>query len=161
MRTTDRFRLTGDYGMALVVADLVTTVAGMGRLSKRQAYRLRLAADEITTNITCHGYCGEKGVVDIEGGVGDDWVWLHIEDEAPPFDPTHHCRVTVPDAVQEGGYGLFLAVTGIDHFAYDYSGGRNRNTLLVRRLPAHEDTLDGGTDDECHRAAGRRTGSVH
>ncbi len=80
MRSTDRFRLVGDYGMAVVVADLVDVVAGMGRLSRRQAYRLRLAADEITTNITAHGYRGRSGVVDIEGGVDDDWAWLHIQE---------------------------------------------------------------------------------
>nr|WP_052478479.1 ATP-binding protein [Kibdelosporangium sp. MJ126-NF4]CEL18437.1 Serine-protein kinase RsbW [Kibdelosporangium sp. MJ126-NF4]CTQ97920.1 Serine-protein kinase RsbW (EC 2.7.11.1) [Kibdelosporangium sp. MJ126-NF4] len=160
MRSTDRFRLIGDYGMAVVVADLVDRVAGMGRLSRRQAYRLRLAADEITTNITAHGYCGQSGVVDIEGGVDDDWVWLHIQDSAPPFDPRRHCLDSGPDAVpdaapetaREGGYGLLLAFTGVDHFAYDYFDGRNRSTLLVRR-PA--DSQDGGADDERHCAAGR------
>lgn len=151
MRTTDRFRLVGDYGMAIVVRDLVATVAGMGKLDDRQAYRLRLAADEITTNISSHGYCGEQGVVDIEGGVDDDWVWLHIQDEAPPFDPVRHCPEAVPGQAQHGGYGLFLAVNGIDHFAYDYFAGRNRNTLLVRR----PEPQDGGSDDERDRVVGR------
>ncbi|ONI83087.1 hypothetical protein ALI144C_18010 [Actinosynnema sp. ALI-1.44] len=137
--------------MGAVVADLVDTIAGMGRLSRRQAYRLRLAADEITTNIAEHGYHGRRGVVDIEGGVDDDWAWLHIQDNAPPFDPRGHCPGGVPETMHEGGYGLFIAFTGIDHFAYDYFDGRNRNTLLVRR-PA--DAPDGGTDDR-HRAAGR------
>lgn len=144
-------RLWGDHGMAVVVADLVDTVAGAGRLSRRQAYRLRLAADEITTNITAHGYHGGHGVVDIEGGVDDDWVWLHIQDSAPPFDPRAHCPDAAPGAVREGGYGLLLAFSGIDHFAYDYFDGRNRNTLLVRR----PDAPHGGTDDERHSAAGR------
>nr|WP_225955047.1 ATP-binding protein [Kibdelosporangium phytohabitans] len=138
--------------MGTVVAGVVDTVAGMARLSRRQAYRLRLAADEITTNIAAHGYRGRQGVVDIEGGVDDDWAWLHIQDHAPPFDPRAHCPGGVPEIVQEGGYGLLLAFNGIDHFAHDYFDGRNRNTLLVRR-PA--DAHDGGTDDERHRTAGR------
>ena len=132
------------------LAEFVRSLARQAGLHPRQVYRLRLAADEITTNIAQHGYRGAGGAVTIEGGVEEDGVWLRIEDTAPPFDPRAHDPgprlATPPEEGPEGGLGLFLALRGLDHFAYDYVGGRNLNTLVVRR------PTKGGTDDRDDRA---------
>lgn len=112
------------------VAELAACLARVGGLSGRQAYRLRLAADEIITNILLHGYRGD-GVVDLRGGVEADRVWLRIEDDAPPFDPRSYDRERV--RCQVGGFGLYLATAGVDELRYEHAGGRNRNTLVIRR----------------------------
>lgn len=135
--TAGRLRLTASTRVADEIAVFVRSLAARGGLAERQAYRLRLAADEITTNIAAHGYRGAGGVVEIEGDVDDELVWLRIEDDARPFDPRGHdprqVLHTDPTARQEGGLGLFLALSGLDDFGYEYADGRNRNTLIMRR----------------------------
>jgi anti-sigma regulatory factor (Ser/Thr protein kinase) len=119
------------------VAAFVCSLAEQVGLPEGRAYRLRLAADEIVTNIAVHGYRGRPGPVELVGGVEPDAVWLSILDEAPPFDPTTHDpgpRLQAgPDHEGEGGFGLFLALRALDDFRYGRSGGRNENTLIMRR----------------------------
>lgn len=140
--TADQLRLTCSPCAADQVAAFVRSLATRGGLTDRQAYWLRLATDEITTNIAVHGYCGAGGLMAIEGGVENDTVWLRVEDEARPFDPRSHDPRTVlhscPATRQEGGLGLFLALNGLDDFTYEYAHGRNRNTLIMHRPdPGH------------------------
>lgn len=135
-----RLRASGPGAFTRDVATLVADLARDAGLDEHDAYRLRLAADEITTNIAMHGYQGRCGAVRIRGGVEGDWVWLLIEDEAPPFDPTRW----VPSASHGGdpvdgpvgGHGLFLALRSLDDFAYEYAAGHNRNVLWLRRSTA-------------------------
>ncbi|MEV6981616.1 ATP-binding protein [Sphaerisporangium sp. NPDC051017] len=136
------------------VGDFVGALAERAGLATRPAYWLRLAADEITTNIVQHGYRGRDGVVDLEGGVDADALYLRIEDDAPAFDPRAYDpapRLAVPPSVRElGGYGLMLALGKVDEFRYQYVGGRNRNTLIMRLTTSGE--AHGGVDAE--RAGG-------
>ena len=118
------------------IASFVCGLADQVGLTAAQVYRLRLAADEIVTNITLHGYRGKPGPVELVGGIEPDRVWLCIVDEGPPFDPTTHDpkpRLAEPTVGPEGGFGQFLALSGVDDFAYDRKGGQNRNTLIMRR----------------------------
>ncbi|ONI84655.1 hypothetical protein ALI22I_29390 [Saccharothrix sp. ALI-22-I] len=129
------------------VADLVRGLAECAELTRGQAYRLRLAADEIATNIVEHGY-GGTGVVAVCGGVDDDRVWVRTEDRAPPFDPRTHCAgavlATHPADRDPGGLGLYVAMAGLDEFHYEHVAGRNRNTMVVRREPGETER---GTQD--------------
>jgi anti-sigma regulatory factor (Ser/Thr protein kinase) len=151
--TAHRLRLHDGRCAGDELADFVRSLSRQAGLDSRQAYRLRLAADEITTNIALHGYRGAGGVVEVEGGVDESGVWLRIEDTAPPFDPRTHDPgprlLADPAGGTEGGFGLFLALRGLDHFAYDYVGGRNLNTLVVRR------SAEGGKDGQDGRAGDR------
>lgn len=150
---------TTDTGREL--AELVGRLAALGGLDHSQGYRLRLAADEIITNIAGHGYHGEPGLVDLSGDVDACRVWLCIEDDARTFDPLGHHPdprlATAPDEREVGGLGLHLALTVVDGFSYDRAGGRNRNVLMMLRpdgvlRPAAN---DGGTDGR-HNSASRR-----
>lgn len=151
--TAHRLRLHDGRCAGEELAEFVRSLARQAGLDPHQVYRLRLAADEITTNIALHGYRGAGGEVEIEGEAGPDGVRLRIEDSAPPFDPRTHDPgprlVADPSEGPEGGFGLFLALRGLDHFAYDYVGGRNLNTLVVRR------SSSGGTDGQDGRAGDR------
>ena len=118
------------------VAGFVQAVGEQGGLTDKQVYRLRLAVDEIVTNIVLHGYRGEPGPVELEGDSDGDRVWLRVVDSAPPFDPTTHDpgpRLAASVDGREGGFGLFLAMTEVDEFSYDHTDGHNRNTLVIRR----------------------------
>lgn len=148
-----RLRADSPGAFARDIANLVDDLASRGGLDSHDAYRLRLAADEITTNIAMHGYRGRPGVVEITGGLDHEWVWLLIEDEAPQFDPRVRAQTHRPvDPVDGpiGGHGLFLALRSLDNFAYDYVNGRNRNLLRIRRS-----TPDGDQGGQNERTGGR------
>lgn len=137
-------------GAAQRVADLVSRIAERASLTSQQQYWLRLAADEITTNIASHGYQGSAGTVVVDSAIERDRVWIRIEDSAPAFDP---CRYRMqaqsacePLGTREGGFGLMLALHNLDDFIYEYECGRNRNTLVMRR-PAAPDTEGTGYRD--------------
>ncbi|MFD1934334.1 ATP-binding protein [Nonomuraea mangrovi] len=146
-----RLRIDGsNTSMPGVVADFVEALAGEAGLTTHQTYWLRLAADEITTNIAHHGYRGCGGVVDIAGEIEPDRLRVWIEDDAPPFDPTLYDpapRLAVPPCQrEEGGYGLLLALKKVDEFSYEFVGGRNRNILVMQLLGR-----DGEAGAECPR----------
>jgi anti-sigma regulatory factor (Ser/Thr protein kinase) len=132
-----RLSLAADEQISGPVAKFVERLARHAGLTSRQTYRLRLAVDEITTNVAHHGYGDAEGVIDLSGWMDNDRVWVRIEDDAPPFDPRQHDpspRLAAGPAQREaGGLGLFLARKGVDEFGYDRIRGRNRNTLVICR----------------------------
>jgi anti-sigma regulatory factor (Ser/Thr protein kinase) len=133
----NRLCLRAHAGVGAQLAAFVAGLAAQAELAPVRAYRLRLAADEIVTNIAVHGYHGRPEPVELSGAVETDRVWLRIEDEGPPFDPrTHDPRPRLEAGsvhTAEGGFGLFLALSGVDDFDYDRLGGKNRNTLIMHR----------------------------
>ncbi|MEV6605484.1 ATP-binding protein [Kutzneria sp. NPDC051319] len=148
----------GEAGAGRRLADLVAALAGTGGLDARRSYWLRLAVDEITTNIGQHGYRGQGGLVEIEGAVESDRVWVRITDEAPPFDPhSHDPGPRLADGVAhdgEGGLGLYLALNGLDRLDHTYVDGRNVNTLVMERHAGEVQDTDGGTHGGDDRAGG-------
>lgn len=106
------------------------------------AYRLRLATDEIVTNIITHGYVGDcQGDVELHVGADERSLWIQIEDRAPPFDPLPHVE-PADDLLSPlterhiGGLGLYLVRNDVDEFRYAYDEGRNCNTLVLHLDPA-------------------------
>jgi len=65
---TSHARLDCRAGISRQVADFVGSLARQAGLTAGQAYRLRIATDEIATNIAHYGYRDQDGVVDITGG---------------------------------------------------------------------------------------------
>lgn len=119
------------------IASFVRELARAADLDDHETYRLRLAADEIATNVAQHGYRGGPGGVELAGGFDTEQVWLRIEDCSPRFDPTgHDPRPRLDTGLRdgpEGGFGLFIAMRQVDSFQYEYCDGRNLNTLVIRR----------------------------
>lgn len=117
----------------------VGQAAEAGGIDKRAAYRLRLAVDEIATNIIVHGRPGAHGdeTIVVSAVIDDEAVRVVLEDGGPEFNPL--AREGAPDPQQPleerpvGGLGVFLAVNGVDRFHYDRVGTTNRNTLIVHR----------------------------
>lgn len=136
-------RIDCENGIAEEVASFVGGLAEKTELPPGRAYWLRLAVEEITTNIGQHGYRGQ-GEVWLTAGAEADKVWVRIEDEAPPFDLRSHDPgprlATEPSEREAGGFGLLLALHKLDGFSYERVKGRNRNTLIMRRA-----TADAGT----------------
>jgi serine/threonine-protein kinase RsbW len=116
-------------------ARFLDAVARATGLARRPAYRLRLACDELTTNIAEHGYADRPGAVDLAAGRWGGCVWLRIEDDAAPFDPTAIRRPPPYTRVGSGigGAGLVLVRGIVDRFEYEFADGRNRTLVAVRR----------------------------
>ncbi|MFD7916228.1 ATP-binding protein [Streptomyces sp. NPDC059752] len=118
------------------IASFVLRLAGAAGLDKGAAYRLRLAVDELATNVVMHGYRGGGGRITVRGRSGPDGVQIVIEDTAPPFDPVEGrlppAQGVPPEDRRIGGLGIHLALTSVDEFGYAHRDGRNISTLTVK-----------------------------
>lgn len=124
------------------IADYVKDAAAQAGLERREAYRLRLAVDEIATNVVVHGYeeQGLSGTIRVSADLDDVRLTVCLEDSAPEYDPTSAPEpdLTVSlEARPVGGLGVFLTLQGVDEFRYERDGDVNRNLFTVRRaVPA-------------------------
>ncbi|WP_147268263.1 ATP-binding protein [Spongiactinospora rosea] len=112
-------------------------------LGERDAYRLRLATDELVTNVITHGFRHiAPGEIELQVSVSDGWVLVVVLDTAGEFDPTGRDRMA--PAVRQaavwrreegtaGGFGLTLARMCADRIMYERTGDLNRTIIVVRR----------------------------
>src|SRR5262245_61365790 len=124
------------------VASLVLTAAQAAGLNPRATYRLRLAVDEFVTNIILHGYAEATtaGTVDVRIELDDEALGVVLEDTGVPFDarqlpPPNDLDLPLEER-RIGGLGIFLALEGVDDFAYERIGNRNRNRFVMNRRRA-------------------------
>lgn len=121
------------------ITRFVLAAASQAGIDPKATYRLRLAIDEIATNMIVHGYeeAGLTGDVVVRTRIDDDALVVTLEDTAHPFDPRTHVPPDFLDRPLDerpiGGLGIFLAMKGADRFDYDYVDGRNRYNLVVNR----------------------------
>lgn len=121
------------------IANYVLTAARTAGLDKTLSYDLRLAVDEIVTNIIIHGYAEANctGEIKVQAELVEQALTISIEDTAIPYDPTQTpppSELHLPlERRQAGGLGVYLAMQGVDRLAYERVGDRNRNILVVDR----------------------------
>lgn len=125
------------------VGKYVRDVSAAAGLGKESAYKLRLAVDELATNIVMHGYeaNGIAGDITITAESTDAGLVVTLEDSGPAYDPR---TARMPDEAdlsrplgerKLGGLGIFLTSKSVDGFDYRRDGDRNRCILLMRRGP--------------------------
>jgi anti-sigma regulatory factor (Ser/Thr protein kinase) len=121
------------------IAQYVLAAAGAAGLDKKSTYKLRLAVDEIATNIIVHGYeeAGLSGDVTIHSSVDDKALTIVLEDTAERYDPTQRATPDDMDKPMEdrriGGLGVYLTMQGVDKFLYERVGDLHRNIFVVNR----------------------------
>jgi serine/threonine-protein kinase RsbW len=121
----------------------IMAAAAAAGLDHHAAYKLRLAVDELATNVVIHGYqeAALTGDVRVSAGMDDAVLTIAIEDTARPFDPTAQALPAVEeldlplDERPIGGLGVLLARESVDNLHYEYSNGRNRTIITVNRPP--------------------------
>jgi anti-sigma regulatory factor (Ser/Thr protein kinase) len=135
----DRLTVSGTLDALESVGQYVVRAANAAGLETKAAYRLRLAVDEVATNVVVHGYdeTGRTGSIEVWWEMDDQELRVIMEDTAPPFDP-HQARspqgLDLPlDERPIGGLGVFLALRGVDELRYEQIGDRNRNTFIMHR----------------------------
>jgi anti-sigma regulatory factor (Ser/Thr protein kinase) len=123
------------------ISQYVIAAATAAGLDKKTSYRLRLAVDEIATNIIVHGYeeAEREGSLEVQADINEQDLTILIEDTGVPYDPTQKQPPTDLDLPLEerqiGGLGVYLATQDVDKFSYERVGNRNRNIFIVNRNP--------------------------
>jgi serine/threonine-protein kinase RsbW len=124
------------------IAEYVKAASAAAGLDKKAAYRLRLAVDEIATNVITHGYAeaGLEGMVDIRAEIDAETLIISIEDAGEAYDPLER---EAPDDLklpleqrEIGGLGVYLVCQNVDEFFYERVGNQNRNTFIMNRPAA-------------------------
>lgn len=124
------------------IASYVKRVASIADLNHKAAYKLRLAVDEIATNIITHGYekAGLTGQIYLRADIDDSSLTLAIEDTGVTYDPKQKKTLQKVDLNQVlekrdlGGLGIYLALEGVDEFRYERVDNRNRNIFVMHRV---------------------------
>lgn len=117
----------------------VLAAAEAANLDKKAAYRLRLAVDEIATNVITHGYeeANRTGLLDIQAEINEAALTIFLEDTGAAYQPdeiSKPAHLDQPLAERPlGGLGLYLATQSVDQFHYERTGNRNRHTFVVYR----------------------------
>ena len=137
-------RVEANLAELSTIGAFVLKAAEEAGLDRRAAYRLRLAVDELATNVITHGnpaaHSGD-GQIRFMSTLDPQSLTIVMEDRGPAFDPLEH---EVPDEylnkpIEErpiGGLGVFLAIRGVDGFQYERVGDRNRSIFTARRQTA-------------------------
>lgn len=121
------------------IACFAIKAAELANLDRKSAYKLRLAVDEIATNIIQHGYTEANLEGNIVCYAELDRVCLNIsiEDWGKAYS---YREYTEPDSLQKplaerpiGGLGIYLAMQSVDDFQYQRIDDRNRHLLSVKR----------------------------
>lgn len=137
MNVLPAITVDADVASLDAIADYVLAAAQYVGLDRHVTYRLRLAVDEVATNIILHGYgeLGIRGPLRLSSETNDGMLAITLEDHAPPYDPTGALRKTVSmlpvEERIEGGLGLILVARSVDGFDYHRHGELNRNVLRV------------------------------
>lgn len=121
--------------------DYIGELAQQAGLSKKSTYNLKVAIDEIATNIILYGYESEKidGTYRLLSEITENELTVILEDDAKPFNPLENelpdeMDLSVPLEEREiGGLGIFLTINGVDDFSYDFSTGKNRNKFIMKK----------------------------
>ena len=118
--------------------------AGLGRQSR---YRLRLAVNELATNTIVYGFPDRPAAataagsapptIDVRAESADDTLTVILEDAGVPFDlrqvPAPQDLDLPAEERQVGGLGVYLVLGGVNRFAFERVGDRNRNILVMNR----------------------------
>jgi serine/threonine-protein kinase RsbW len=140
----DELRVSARLDVLSSIGAFVLKAAENAGLDRRAAYRLRLAVDEMATNIIVHGNPLEHSGDDeirLTSEIDDRSLKITLEDRGPEFNPLDHespeGHIDKPMEQRPiGGLGVFLAIRGVDSFQYERAGGRNRSMFIVHRPTA-------------------------
>ncbi|MGK7925644.1 MAG: ATP-binding protein [Spirulina sp.] len=131
--------VTGTLDALDAIAHYVKIAAERAGLDRQAAYNLRLAVDEVTTNIILHGYqeAGIQGQLHLGACIEDSSLTIYVEDTGITYNP-QQIRALAQKAVEQppelrplGGLGIFLAMESVDRFAYERVNGLNRTILSM------------------------------
>ena len=135
----DPLTLPGTLDSLPAIGKYVLAAAAAADLDKKAAYRLRLAVDEIATNVITHGYeeANRTGLLDLQAVVNEAGLTIFLEDTGATYQPDDVSQPAHLDRSLEerplGGLGVYLAIHGVDQLRYEHIDNRNRHIFVVYR----------------------------
>ena len=116
------------------------------------SFDVKLAVEEICTNVIEHGYEGRTGPIDIEFVSEPERYVISIRDHARPFPPEQAPAADLTSAWEErpiGGLGWHLIRNVVDTLEYaSTNGDGNRLTFTKQK----NRSIQEGTDADLHHA---------
>lgn len=120
------------------LAKFVLQAAEEAQLDNRASYRLRLAIDEIATNIILYGLRDiEADTLTLSAEIDEQYLTIRLEDRGIGYNPY---EALPPDNVRGptqsekiGGWGIYLAIWGVDEFHYERKKEGNCSTFRMQR----------------------------
>lgn len=120
------------------IGKYILETAQQAGLLRKKAYKLRLAVDELVTNIINYGYAQTTSPtwIKISATQVSEGFKVTIIDRGLAYDPREHTfdefLLSLPAEERPiGGLGIFLALRNVDEFDYQTLGEHNVSTLLV------------------------------
>jgi serine/threonine-protein kinase RsbW len=139
----DALTLPGTLDSLTTIRNYVREMGEKAGLDRKALHRLKLAVDEIATNIVTHGYeaAGLQGEIVISSRLAPEALTIQLEDTSQEYNPL---GLEKPGHMDKpigerpiGGLGVFLAVRGVDEFRYEHVNGRNLHTFTVK-IPSNQ-----------------------
>jgi len=125
------------------LADLLAFVdraCARAGLDREITFDVRLATEEVVTNVIDHGYVGTSpGPVTVRFRREPAQVIVTVEDLARPFDPTHAPRAIPSAPIEErriGGLGWHLVSQVMDEVRHEPRSPHGNRLTLVKRIPS-------------------------
>ena len=121
----------------ILLHDKILAVLEELNADHKTAYKVRLALDELLTNVVSYAYEGkEGGEIEISYKIADDprSITLSIADEGKAFNPLETKDPDLALDVAErkiGGLGIFLVKNVMDEI--DYRREDERNILTIKK----------------------------
>ncbi|MCY3880573.1 MAG: ATP-binding protein [Chloroflexi bacterium] len=101
-------------------------------------FRVNLVLEELILNIMDYGQDGEDPDISLEIESEDNSISIELSDRGRPFDPlTEAPEPDLTASVGErrvGGLGVHLTKTLMDDVQYTHEGGRNRLSIVTRKV---------------------------
>ena len=120
------------------LVQFVIRAAEEAGLDERATFRIRLAVDELATNIIMHGYleAGRTGDIVVSSEVNEGQLTIYLEDNGLSHDPRNTPPPQLDAPLEErplGGLGVYLALWAVDEFHYEQGCNGNRSVLVLER----------------------------
>jgi serine/threonine-protein kinase RsbW len=123
----------GDVRVLALVRRAVESVAQLAGLSKKAAYESVLAVSEACANVIEHGYDSQPGhSLSVACRPTEQGLEVRIRDQGKPFDLSAVPHLP-PDALREGGRGVFLIRQLMDEVSSSSDAAGNELRLFKRR----------------------------
>ena len=137
MNKTLSFKIKAELPEIEVALDKILAVLEELNADHKTAYKVRLALDELLTNVVSYAYeYKEGGEIEISYKIADDprSITLSIADEGKAFNPLETEDPDLALDVSErkiGGLGIFLVKNVMDEI--DYRRENERNILTIKK----------------------------
>ena len=141
---TDKYNYSFNASLDVLekIRGIITDIGKKSGYKEKDIYKLKLAVDEIATNIIRHGYMEngvKNGTFDMKIVVDDKKLILTLIDNAVQFNPLEHIGPGEEDLKSPledrpiGGLGVMIAKQSVDEYKYKYLKKKNNNIFVVNK----------------------------